>query len=213
LDEYLSIESSGWHMSIHVPEEEIAMKKALYISLVLLIALAVPLGTAIAGPAPKVDVCHLDRDSGTYILINISQNAFQAHADHGDGSPGDAVLGMVGMEFAEDCSVVPIGVSGTWRGESGYAGTMGYWFYMYLVQSPAGVVTGTVNYDIGIVRTVTGTVAGNAFTFVTHDNPSDPTQHYWADCTPCTVSLSGSYFHGYGTSSSSQNIEWEASRP
>ncbi len=33
--------------------------------------------------AAKVDVCHLNGD-GEYITINISENAFQAHLDHGD---------------------------------------------------------------------------------------------------------------------------------
>ncbi len=103
-------------------------------------------------------------------------------------------------------------VTGTWRGESGLAGTMGYWFDMVLTQEADGNVTGTVNYDIGIVRTVTGSVYGNMFTFVTHDNPTNPTIPYWADCAPCSVSLDGTYFHGFGTSSSNQNIEWEANK-
>ena len=33
--------------------------------------------------AAKVDVCHLNAN-GEYIVINISENAYQAHLDHGD---------------------------------------------------------------------------------------------------------------------------------
>jgi hypothetical protein len=193
---------------------EVIIMKSKYITLFfVLVILILTSSIALAAPAPKVDVCHLD-ETGSYILININENAFQAHVDHGDGGPGDLVPGMPGKMFADDCAVIDANenVAETWRGESGITGTMGYWFYMYLNQDGAGNVTGTVNYDIGIVRTVTGSISGDQFTFVTHDNPSDPTQAYWADCTPCTVSVGGTYFHGYGTSSSSQNIEWEASK-
>lgn len=55
---------------------------------------------AAAGPAPKVDVCHWDADAGTFLMINISENAFQAHVDHGDGSPGSLVPGIPGFRFA-----------------------------------------------------------------------------------------------------------------
>ena len=34
--------------------------------------------------APKIDVCHYDEDDGTWHVINISQNAWAAHAAHGD---------------------------------------------------------------------------------------------------------------------------------
>ena len=191
-------------------------KKIKFSVSVLVIALLLMLGVsiAVAGPAPKVDVCHLT-GTGSYVKINISENAFQTHLDHGDASPGDLVPGVPGKMFADDCSLVDANanMAGTWRGESGITGSMGYWFNMSLSQDSAGNVTGTVNYDIGITRTVTGQISGYEFTFTTHDNPSDPTQAYWADCTPCAVSVSEDYFHGYGTSSSSQNIEWEATKP
>jgi hypothetical protein len=180
-------------------------------TLMLLLVLSVTVVSA--GPAPKVDVCHRT-DAGVYILINISENAFQSHVDHGDGGPGDMVPGMPGKMFGPDCSVVNANanVAGTWSGRSGTVGNLAYPFNMYLGQDSAGNVTGTVNYTNGVVRTVTGVVSGNNFTFTTHDNPSDPTQAYWADCTPCTVTTGGTYFHGYGTSSSNQSIEWEATK-
>ena len=34
--------------------------------------------------AKKIDVCHYDEDNGTWHIINISENAWQAHAAHGD---------------------------------------------------------------------------------------------------------------------------------
>lgn len=183
-------------------------KSKIYVGItVLSLLLVLSVATAFAAPAPKVDVCHLT-ETGSYILINISENAFQAHLDHGDGGPGDLVPGMPGKKFAPDCSVVDANanVAGAWRGQSGIAGLMGYWFDMNLNQDAAGNVTGTVTYDIGIVRTVTGTVAGNNFTFLTSGGS------YWADCAPCTVSVGGTYFHGYGVDSSSNNIEWEATK-
>ena len=61
---------------------------------------------AASKPAPKVDVCHR-RGNGTYKKINISGNALQAHLNHGDGVPGEAVPGDPSMVFAADCSPVP----------------------------------------------------------------------------------------------------------
>lgn len=51
-----------------------------------------------AGAAPKVDVCHYDADADAFHLINISQDAFDKHIDH-----GDAVPGMEGYVFGEGC--------------------------------------------------------------------------------------------------------------
>jgi uncharacterized protein (TIGR02145 family) len=36
------------------------------------------------GPAHKIDVCHLDNETGTWHLISISENAWAAHERHGD---------------------------------------------------------------------------------------------------------------------------------
>ncbi|MEM5774664.1 MAG: hypothetical protein AAGU05_06640, partial [Anaerolineaceae bacterium] len=46
--------------------------------------------------------------SGTYAIINISENAFQSHVDHGDASPGEPVPGMAGKKFTADCTVVDV---------------------------------------------------------------------------------------------------------
>jgi hypothetical protein len=58
---------------------------------------------ASAAPAPKVDVCHYDADAGTFHKINISENAFQKHLDHGDAAPGEAVPTMPGYVFTDSC--------------------------------------------------------------------------------------------------------------
>jgi len=52
-------------------------------------------GIAAAAPAPKVDVCHYDADTGLFHLINISGNAFDAHMAHGDAVPGGLFPGAV----------------------------------------------------------------------------------------------------------------------
>jgi hypothetical protein len=64
-------------------------------------ALVVPLTTVPAG-GTKVDVCPVD-DDGDFHLIDISENAFEKHVDHGDASPGEGVPGMDGFEFDDDC--------------------------------------------------------------------------------------------------------------
>lgn len=72
-----------------------------------MMVMLVPVTSVIGAPAPKVDVCHLDDDGG-YILINISENAFDSHVAHGDASPDDWVPGMEGYIFADDCSLVSV---------------------------------------------------------------------------------------------------------
>ncbi len=80
------------------------MKK---MSVLIAVALLVPgiLGlNAAAAPADKVDVCHRVGD-GSYILININDNAYPAHVDHGDAHPGEMVPGMERKIFGPDCSL------------------------------------------------------------------------------------------------------------
>lgn len=91
-------------------------KSALWIVLSLVTVLLV-VGIAAAAPAEKVDVCHAE-GNGTYILINISENAYPAHVEHGDASPGEPVPGMEGMIFSEDCTPVSAGPTVT----PGYSG-------------------------------------------------------------------------------------------
>jgi len=43
---------------------------------------------------PKVDICHIT-GNGKYVKISVSENAKQAHLDHGDG--------IVGVDFDENC--------------------------------------------------------------------------------------------------------------
>ena len=58
------------------------MKKVRFVVLnvILLLAMAIPV---FAAPAPKIDICHRT-DIGDYQLINVSQNAKDAHIKHGD---------------------------------------------------------------------------------------------------------------------------------
>lgn len=60
------------------------------------------------GPAPKVDLCHREDETGLYHLINVSENAKPAHLAHGDGLPGELVPGTNNERFGLDC-VVNIG--------------------------------------------------------------------------------------------------------
>ena len=50
----------------------------------------------------KVVICH-KADDVTYIKIEIAKSALDAHLAHGDGSPGEAVPGMEGYVFTEEC--------------------------------------------------------------------------------------------------------------
>lgn len=45
-----------------------------------------------AAPLPKVDVCHL-KGNGSYVKVNVSQNALSAHLAHGDALPLGVVPG------------------------------------------------------------------------------------------------------------------------
>lgn len=189
------------------------MKKIVSLSITISLIATLLLTSVAFGAMTKMSVCHLD-EYGVFHLISIAEAAFPAHVEHGDASPNEDVPGQPGMVFAEDCSVVQgIDVTGTWRGQSGITGTMGYLFYMYLTQDASGDITGTIVYDIGITRYVFGSISGVELNFVTSSSPTDPTTPYWADCDiQCKVTINGTSFHGYGTSSSAQNIEWEGSK-
>lgn len=79
---------------------------------VLLVALALVPGvmaaSALAAPAPKVDVCHYDADGGVFHKINISGNALDAHIAHGDAVPGEPVPTAAGYQFDSDCAPVAV---------------------------------------------------------------------------------------------------------
>ena len=74
--------------------------------LALLLA-AMPVMVAGAG-GEKVDVCHSE-GNGSFHLINISENAYPTHVDHGDAIVGDPVPGMDGYKFDEACVPVQAG--------------------------------------------------------------------------------------------------------
>lgn len=78
------------------------MRRLLVLAIVVgvLAAMAVAAGAA---PLPKVDVCHFDAESGTFDMINISENAYEAHVAHGDARPGEGVPGLPGYGFDENC--------------------------------------------------------------------------------------------------------------
>ena len=54
----------------------------------------------------KVVVCHKN-SAGNYNKIEISERALEAHLNHGDGQPGDAVPDNEGFIFTENCDCVP----------------------------------------------------------------------------------------------------------
>ena len=55
----------------------------------------------------KAGLCHRD-GSGSYRLIEISDNAVAAHLGHGDALPGAAVPGAPTMMFSSTCEIVSI---------------------------------------------------------------------------------------------------------
>jgi hypothetical protein len=72
-------------------------------------------GTAAAttkrGGQPKVDICHFDKDSGTWKLLNIAAPAVEAHATHHrDGVPFGEVPDSPGNIFDGDCIPVSLGI-------------------------------------------------------------------------------------------------------
>jgi hypothetical protein len=76
--------------------------------MVALTLVAVSASLAAAAPSPKVDVCHFDADTGLFHLINISENAFLSHVEHGDAGLGQPVPGQEGYAFAANsCDIVP----------------------------------------------------------------------------------------------------------
>lgn len=81
------------------------MKKRypLVLSICLITSLLIA-GIAFAGAPAKVDVCHLtSSETNTYVKINISENAYQTHLDHGDGWPYGYVPDMLGYAFDSEC--------------------------------------------------------------------------------------------------------------
>jgi hypothetical protein len=74
---------------------------------------------------PKTDVCHVD-ELGVARLINISQNAFQSHLDHGDAMPGEPVPGKPGFVFGPTCAQVSLSSCAAIRAFDSTAGDGNY---------------------------------------------------------------------------------------
>ena len=60
-----------------------------------LIAVMATAGSGAAAPLPKAPICHYDADTATFHIINISENAYDKHVEHGDVAPGDFLPGAV----------------------------------------------------------------------------------------------------------------------
>ena len=58
-----------------------------------------------AAKVAKIDICH-KRNGNPFILIHIAESAKPAHIAHGDLFPGDAVPGMAGFIFDDDCDTI-----------------------------------------------------------------------------------------------------------
>jgi hypothetical protein len=143
------------------------MKKRFLVVLSLsLIATLIFVGTVSAAPAQKVSVCHFDETAGKWHLITISGNAVPAHMrNHSDGYPLGAIPGKAGWSFLADCSL-PLDVTGTWTGYSGYDNPPLNHFTMVLSQAPDGTVTGTFVYDLyGVFAFSAGNVTGTTLQF------------------------------------------------
>ena len=83
------------------------MKKVLFVGLIVVLMLAIFI-PAMAAPGDKVDVCHLtSSETNERVLISVNDNAWDAHYDHGDAQPGDAVPGMAGYVFDDSCTPEP----------------------------------------------------------------------------------------------------------
>jgi hypothetical protein len=57
------------------------------LTLVLLAVALLPAAALAKGGQPKQDVCHLDKDSGTFAIIHVAAPAVPAHLAHGDHLP------------------------------------------------------------------------------------------------------------------------------
>ncbi|MEN6299092.1 MAG: hypothetical protein ABFD51_04125 [Anaerolineaceae bacterium] len=170
------------------------MKTKHYLGIVIILTMLLVLVSAssVSAAAEKTDVCHLDKEMGTFKLISISDNAYETHLAHGDVNPGDAIPGMLGMAYGADCSPMRVfaDVNGTWIGQSGLRGSLGYAFTMTLTQTGTTVL-GTIYYpSINTTRTVTGSVSGFTMTITTADVTYTAT---------VSGTITGTYFYGEGT--------------
>ena len=62
--------------------------------------------TAMAKKAPKVNICHLDKELGEFVLINVSEKAVEKHlANHGDFLPEGDTCDQSSTELGSDLLV------------------------------------------------------------------------------------------------------------
>lgn len=78
------------------------MKRIFAITLAACLMGVMLLPSTASAKTSKVDVCHAT-GNGSYVMITISDKAARKHVKHGDGAPGDAVPGMDGYKFGNDC--------------------------------------------------------------------------------------------------------------
>ena len=56
----------------------------------------------------RAGICHFDSELGSYTLLDLVDRAAEAHRRHGDAGPGEAVPGISGFVFDEDCQLVAV---------------------------------------------------------------------------------------------------------
>ena len=59
-------------------------RTVVFLTLVAIVLLVLTTSVVLAAKMDKVDVCHLDDETGEYHTININGNALPAHLAHGD---------------------------------------------------------------------------------------------------------------------------------
>lgn len=117
---------------------------------VAMAAMTFAVTSPVAGaPAEKVDVCHAE-GTGDYHKINVNENAFETHVDHGDASPGEGVPSQPGMVFSDEC--VPSIAVGSFSNQ--YSGSLLATGFT-LFQTEDGTYFGTATYSYGADRSAT----------------------------------------------------------
>ena len=136
------------------------MKKRLVLALTIsMIVILITASLAVAAPAAKRDVCHFDKDAGIYFLISISENAFQAHVDHGDGGIGDPIPTMPGYIFGDDCQEVAYQTAYFYKVPSGSSDVVSD----ELAGGKVNIITPTDNVALIIQGNVVGLTASTTY--------------------------------------------------
>lgn len=108
------------------------------------VAVGLTVTSASAGPPEKGDVCH-DGDNG-WEVIRIAEPAFEAHVEHGDALPGEAVPGHSNLVFDNECvpfDPEPAVFAATMIGVPGcslrFPGYWGAFFDLHVTSSEVGL--------------------------------------------------------------------------